>query len=66
MKTSSEPIEHAFDGEKPRTSGVSSSISFQNKDFMAGLRRMFNASDNEMIASMRIEDGVIHVYFDLK
>lgn len=66
MKTSLEQIEYAFDGDVPRTSGVTSSISFQNKSFMKGLRLMFDAQDNEMIVSVRIEDGRIFAYFETK
>lgn len=66
MKTSSEPIEYAFDGDVPRTAGVCSTISFQNKAFMEGLRLMFDTDDDEMIVSVSIEDGKISAYFEIK
>ena len=56
-------MQHSFDGEK-HTSGIVSQISFENKDFMAGLRLMFDAKEDEIIVAFEVTSEGIKTYFE--
>lgn len=50
-----------FDGSSKPTSltGVCGTITWRNRDAMAGLRKMFAAAENEIIVAIEVtEDGI--------
>lgn len=59
-------IKKSFTGEPHWSHGVASRISFENEDFMAGLRQMFGAKDHEEIAAIEITEDGIQAFFENK
>lgn len=58
------PPDMSVNDQESLLSGVMSQITFDNPDFMLGLRTMFHAKDNEQIVAIEIITGGIRAKFE--